>query len=175
MKTKLYAKDLGYEPIGAFKRNDPFALYYIYPRNERAYMLKGSSVIGNNTLVKLVQLGLKAVVWTLTYCKFGREGESRETTKLKGYGHVYGLPREYSAYIKPMNIQNRKRIVNAYGNSINRNHKYILVVIKLDNGQPSGAVVLVKSFQNQPRCWPRCLDQFIPADTAPMKNSVSVA
>ena len=38
---KLYAKDVGYEKVGSFKAHNPFEIAFVYPRNDRAYVLKG--------------------------------------------------------------------------------------------------------------------------------------
>lgn len=173
MKTKLYAKDVGYEHIGAFQRHDPFIIAFINPRNDRPYVIKGGRQKVREKLKQLGNIGLKAVIWTLSYQKMlnGRKEACQSS------GEIIGLPKEYSASIVKMEgADNQQR----YGDEINPNHNFILRIFKKESPelpfhQPN-RVIFSKSFKNQPRCFPTCLEQFIPEEEkqSTVKNNVVI-
>jgi len=175
-KGKLFAKDVGYQQIGAFSRRDPFVISFVFPRNDRPYILKGSSKKIEAKLKQLQTLGMKAVVWNLEYVKL------RNGKKITHHpsGKIIGLPMEYSAFIQKMYGRDKQ---SRYGrDAVSNNHKYLLQIGKKETVLDENAipwkrfrVIFQKSFKNQPRCFPKCLDQFIPLEeqNKPIENEIT--
>ena len=181
MKTKLYARDVGYDPIGSFNRHDPFEIAFVYPRNDRPYIIKGSSKKIEEHIAKLISLGLKAVIWPIDYRKLSRSFSTSSKKMLhKKTAYLIGLPKEYYGAIQK--IYGKDKAMR-YGDGVNENHNYLLIIFKKSgrtaSGQvifKTGQVIFKKSFKNQPRCFPKCLEQFIPENEKQkaVSNDVSI-
>jgi hypothetical protein len=172
---KLYAHDVGYEKIGSFSRRDPFVIVFIYPRHDRPYIMKGSEKKVGEKITQTVELGLKAVIWKVRYLKFSGYDGTRKRDIVKCPGKIVGLPDGCFATIKPMRWSERDDLATSHFD-VNRNHKYLLTVSMHTPDSGLGRIVLAKSFRNQPRCWPRCLDQFIPeGEKVPVKSAVTIS
>ena len=168
MKTELYTKNIGYEAEGSFRRHDLFAMFFVYPRNNRPYILSGSKKKVLQKILEYEKKGLQAVVWPLTcISSHGRK------TKMSGQAMVVGLNREYKCTIVKADRFTRKDFYSHY-NGVNPQHHYFLFVTKPDvdiNGNNINVPIYVKSFKRQPRCWPRCLEQFMPSTPAPTPST----